>query len=134
MSSRKKIRLLVVDEQPSFCDTLEDYADMCRHEIDLTCKFVETEEEFEKLVASWCPSIVLVDVHAPQADCFKLIENCHKQALPVITTSDRLSADIEGSTLSRGASAYIAKGEAPEEIEMLLHQIECISLDLRSRH
>lgn len=133
MHQKKKIRLLVIDDQSGFYQALEDYADMCSHEVDLTCKLVETEEELDKLLASWIPSVVLLDVHA-HADCFKVMEHCQKQALPVIATSWRQSAEIEDSALSRGATAYVRKGDAPEDIEEIVQQIEVISLDLQSTH
>jgi DNA-binding response OmpR family regulator len=131
---KKRVRLLVVDDHNEFYDLIREYAEICEHQFDLVCEFADSSEKVSALMKAWLPSVMLVDAHTSEADCFALLEACKRESVPVIVTSDHQNEEIEGSILSRGANGYVTKTDSPEEIESLLHRLQSVSTEFASRH
>ena len=73
----KKKRLIVVDDEPTFCNYVADCADLLGYEV---TKLVDPRD-FEKLLEGINPDAVVVDMVMPHRDGFDLLE--------ALTASDR---------------------------------------------
>lgn len=124
MSDKKHVRLLVVDDQRSFFEAIAEQAELCRHQLDIVCRYANSMEDVEDVLDEWQPSVTLVNAHNMEVDCFEVLSRCKEGEVPVIVTSDHCSQEIEDASRSLGATGYVTKSEAPEDVEGLLHQIE----------
>lgn len=131
---KKKVRLLVVDDQPEYFEFIQEFSEICSHVYDIVCTYADTGEKAFELIRTWEPSIVLVDVHTANLDCFEFLDRCKRGAQPVIAVSNEQSKEIERSVLAKGATAYLPKTENPDEMESLLQEIISFSDELPEAH
>jgi len=127
MELKNLVRLLVVDEEPNYFAQLREYAELCRHEFQIECKFADSKERLEEVIKQWSPSVVILDLYAIGIPCFEVLEGCRGRSIPVIATCPAYSHEIEHSALSHGAVAYRPKSDDPEELEQTLHLVANVS-------
>ena len=127
MSMRKKVRLLVVDEQNKFCDLVREIAELSSHLYDITCEFTESGERALELVKKWDPSVILVDAHLHDVNSCDLVKDCRDARAPVVVTSEEKSVAIEEAARGWGASGYVTKSESMEDVERLVLELADIA-------
>jgi two-component system, NtrC family, response regulator AtoC len=130
---RKKVKLLIIDEQPWYGDVLKEHAEMC-HDYDISCEVATTHEDVERLIRTWTPSVVMVDVHHTEIDSLDLIRKWEGGLHSVVAVSRERSKEIETSALSRGADAYVTKTENPDELQVLIERIAMLAPFLPELH
>ncbi len=126
---RKKIRLLVVDDHDEFCNSLKECVELCRHQFEIECEFVDSASRAAQLLHEWAPSVVLVDTHLSSAEGLRVIEGCRELSIPVVATSTSTDPLMEESVMSHGAIGHVIKSEDPEEIEHLLTVLADVAED-----
>ena len=126
---RKKIRLLVVDDQLDFCDSLKECVELCRHQFEIECEFVDSALRAAQLLHEWSPSVVLVDTHLSSIEGLRVIDGCRELSIPVVATSSSADPMMEENVMSRGAIGHIVKSEDPEEMEHLLSVLADVAED-----
>lgn len=132
-TDKKTIKLLIVDDQPNFCSLLAEQAELWDYHCDISCQFASTGEEAKKLMQSWHPSVVLLDLHAAE-ESLELIRNWTGGISSVIATSSTCSKEIEETALAHGADAYVPKSENPDEIQHLMERIVNLAPTLAEVH
>lgn len=131
---RPSVRLLIMDEQRDFYDAVRDYADVVGHEYDVQCEFASSELQVEQLMRDFVPSVIIVDMHVPELDVIKILNQSKRGMTPVLATSDSHSEHLEVSAKSLGAMYYVDKGTAPEELENLFSQLASFSTKIDCSH
>ena len=113
----KKLRLLLVDDQRMFAESLKIYLTNYAAEVEIigicsdgkeACEFVEKNE----------PDIILMDVHMPVMDGVEAvakIKSAH-QAVKIIMLSTYDEDESVRSALINGASGYLLKDISPTEL------------------
>lgn len=134
MSAKKRVRLLVVDEQISFFDLLNEQAELSEAGADFACAYTTSGQEAFGLIKSWSPSVVLLNAHIPDASTYELIERCNERQIQVIVTSDIASSAIEKSAKDWGADAFLVKSEDPDDLEHLIAEISCRAPIISAHH
>jgi len=131
---RKQLKLLVINDDALSRELLLEHMEMAKHEFEIEYRFAESDDEASLCMRDWSPSVVLVDAYSAVVDCFTFIDQWKEGSSSIVVTSDEPSQAIAASALSRGASAYVARGEGPEEIEFLLQQIAALAPLVRLHH
>ena len=119
----KKVRLLVVDDQAEFCDLVQEIVDVSRHIFDITCQITSSGEKAMELMKSWEPSVVLLDAHLSDSNCFEILEDCKHSSATIVVTSTEMSHEIEEAARKGGASGYVCKSNNLEDVERLVHDV-----------
>ena len=127
MEIRKKVRLLVVDEQEGFCEMVQQIADLAEHAYEISCQFTNCEERARELVREWDPSVILVDAHLSEIDSGEFVRGCKELRAPVVVTSQERSVSIEHSARLWGASGYFTKSDCEETVEKLVLELATIA-------
>ena len=123
MYERKQIRLLVIDEQAGYYQSLNSWAEMCAHEYPVVCKHIKSDEGVSKVISEWGPSVVLIDAYLQDGDPFKFVDRCRAEPFQVIVMSNEHSQAIEDSARDHGAAGYLTKSEDPDDLEKLLSEL-----------
>ncbi len=134
MKYKKTVKLLVVDEQPGYCELIREHAEICSHQIDIICEYVTSGREAIEKIAEWKPSVILLDAHLQDINSFEVLESCREGRATVVVASDHCSRAIMDSARERGASGYVTKSENPEEIEALLVELATVSAPVELDH
>lgn len=134
VQTRKTIKLLVVDEQSGYCDLIREHAEICSHNIDILCECVNSGKEAIAKIASWKPSVILLDAHLKDVNSFEVLDSCREGRATVVVASDFCSREIMDSARDHGASGYVTKSESPEEIEALLFELATVSAPIEFEH
>lgn len=130
MELAKRVRLLVVDDQPEYFSQLAECAELCAYSFRIECRYADSEQAMTDLLTNWRPTVVVLDVHASFAPGFELLNRLQGKAIPVVVTSSNHSKEIERSVMERGAAAYLQKSDDPEEIERALYTLAGYSFNL----
>lgn len=131
---RPSVRLLIMDEHREFYDAVRDYADVVDHEYDVKCEFASSETQLEKLMRDFVPSVIIVDMHVPELDVVRILNQSKSGLTPVLATSDSHSEHLESSARSLGAMQYVDKGTGPDELEQLFTQLANYSTKFDCSH
>ena len=123
MKLERKVKLLVVDDQPEYFSQLSEYVDMCSHQYQFECRFADSRKSVGELLQHWHPTIVVLDAHACSVPCFELLEQLRLESIPVIVTSSSPSREIERTMLQRGATAYLPKTDDPDDLELVVNSL-----------
>ena len=131
---KKRVRLLVVDDNVSFTETIKEMAEASPPDYELTVRFADNESEVLSVMKEWDPSVIILDAHTSALNSLEALEHYMAEIVPVIVVSDTPSREIEASSLSRGAVGYLTKGESVEELELLLSNLGNVSIDFEVHH
>lgn len=134
VENRKTIKLLVVDEQAGYCDLIREHAEICSHQVEILCECVNSGREALERIANWRPSVILLDAHLHDMNCFDVLESCREGRATVVVSSDHCSKEIMDSARDHGASGYITKSESPDQIEALLFELASVSAPVEVEH
>lgn len=130
-----QVRLLVIDESPWYYGVLEQHAEMCEHEFRIECSYAESSAKALDLVATWNPSVVLIDAHLCESNVFSLLAELVQQAVAgIVMTSDASSVEIEKSALEYGADGYMPKVSDPDDLDHVLRYLTSLSTVLPHEH
>lgn len=134
MSNTKRVKLLVIDEQVTYCDLIKEHVDICSHQFDIVCECVNSGTEALEKIAEWEPSVILLDAHLQDVNSFAVLDACRYGRATVVVSSDTCSSSIENSARAHGASGYVTKSESPEQIEALLYELATVSSPMMMKH
>lgn len=133
-SGRRKIRLLLVDEQDGFFELLRRSADIWNERFEFECQQVESASDAIHELAAFQPSIVLCDVHMDGMSCMQFVEQIAQRRIPVVVTASEQFHDLRGELRRRGAVDCIAKSEDPDAIALLLEELAEVAEDFELAH
>ncbi len=131
---RKAVRLLVIMDDLSSQQQLEEQVSLIEHQYSITYKYAKSSAEVSELMREWGPSVVLVDAFCRSVNCFEFVEQWREGVSSIVVTSEAPSQSIAESAMLQGASAYIVRGEDLEDVEFLLEQIVALAPQVESLH
>lgn len=116
------LRVLVVDDHPAFRRALTSALKMV--------KDIEVAGEAAGGVAATrqavevAPDLVLMDLSMPDLDGIEAMREIHKQSpdLPVVILTAHADPGVEREAREAGASGFLAKGTALEDLVIVLHE------------
>lgn len=119
----KKIKILVIDDEPNIVQTLKDRLEMNEYEVVTACNGREGMQQAEKER----PDVVLLDVIMPVMDGHEMLEALRRQSwgqeMSVIMLTARSQTQDIVRANSCGIDDYIVK---PFDLSELLEKIESI--------
>jgi len=133
-SKKKKVKVLIADNQPQFYEQIKEFADVMEDEIELTCEYADSARRTVELISSFEPSVILLDVYMPDMSGFDMLEKCKQGLAPIVVTSNNQSEDIRETALEKGASAFIPKSQNPDDIEGLFYLLADLSEYTGQKH
>jgi len=116
-------RVLIVDDHPIVRQGLRRMIDP---EPDLTvCGEAQSEREARAAIRDLDPDVVIVDISLSQGDGLELVRDVHAQRpeLPMLVLSMHDEAIYAGRLLAAGASGYIMKHAASEQLLVALRRV-----------
>jgi DNA-binding NarL/FixJ family response regulator len=116
-------RVLIVDDHPIVRQGLRR---MIEAEADLVvCGEVQTEREARAAIRALAPDVVIVDISLAQGDGLELVRDVHAQQpeLPMLVLSMHDELIFGERLLAAGASGYIMKQAASEQLLVALRQV-----------
>jgi DNA-binding NarL/FixJ family response regulator len=116
-------RVLIVDDHPIVRQGLRRMIDP---EPDLAvCGEAQSEREARTAIRDLAPDVVIVDLSLSQGDGFDLVRDVHAQRpeLPLLVLSMHDEAIYAGRLLAAGASGYIMKQAASEQLLIALRRV-----------
>lgn len=121
--SGEQRRVLIVDDHPIVRQGLRRMIDP---EPDLTvCGEAQTEREARTAIRDLDPDVVIVDISLAQGDGLELVRDVHAQRpkLPMLVLSMHDEAIYAGRLLAAGASGYIMKQAASDQLLAALRRV-----------
>lgn len=116
-------RVLIVDDHPIVRQGLRRMIDP---ELDLTvCGEAQSEREARTAIRELDPDVVIVDISLAQGDGLELVRDVHAQRpdLPMLVLSMHDEAIYAGRLLAAGASGYIMKQAASDQLLVALRRV-----------
>jgi len=116
-------RVLIVDDHPIVRQGLRR---MIEREADLTvCGEAQTEREARAAIRELIPDVVIVDISLAQGDGLELVRDIHAQKpdLPMLVLSMHDETIYAGRLLAAGASGYIMKQAASEQLLVAVRRV-----------
>lgn len=116
------LRILVVDDHPAFRRALTSALRLVR-DIEVAAEAGGGVEAAERAAAA-DPDIVLMDLSMPDLDGIEAMRRIHetKPDLPVVILTAHADPGVEKEAREAGASGFLAKGIALEELVIVLHE------------
>jgi DNA-binding NarL/FixJ family response regulator len=115
MTEQKK-RVIIVDDHPLFRDRLSQ---LINHELDMeVCGESETAEQAIRLIRLLTPALVIVDITLKGSSGLELIKGIRALSIgiPVLVLSMHEESLYAERTLRAGATGYITKNQAADEV------------------
>ncbi len=116
-------RVLIVDDHPIVREGLRRMIDS---ESDLlVCGEAQSEREARAAIRELAPDVVIVDISLAQGDGLELVRDVHAQRpeLPMLVLSMHDETLYAGRLLAAGASGYIMKQAASEQLLVALRRV-----------
>ncbi|HYG72409.1 MAG TPA: response regulator transcription factor [Actinomycetota bacterium] len=116
------MRILVVDDHPAFRRAVTSALNLV-HEIEVVGEAAGGDEGARAAVASDA-DLVLMDLSMPDVDGIEAMRRIHarKPSLPVVILTAHADPGVEREARSAGASGFLAKGTALEDLVVVLHE------------
>jgi DNA-binding NarL/FixJ family response regulator len=116
------LRVLVVDDHPAFRRALTSALRMVK-DIEVTDEAGGGVEATKRAVDG-DPDLVLMDLSMPDLDGIEAMRRIHeaKPDLPVVILTAHADPGVEKEAREAGASGFLAKGTALEELVIVLHE------------
>jgi DNA-binding NarL/FixJ family response regulator len=134
MLGKKKVKLLVVDDHNSYCDLIEQSADIWNNDYEVECSFADCASDAFERIIDFTPNIIMVDAYLHDMNYLDFIDQCREGTASLVVTSSSQSPSIERSVIEHGARAYIAKTDDPDEIEDVLQQLALYASEIEATH
>jgi len=117
-----KLRVLVVDDHPAFRRALTSALNMIKG-IEVTGEAAGGEEATERARQD-DPDLILMDLSMPDVDGIEAMRKIHREKpdLPVVILTAHADPGVEKEAREAGASGFLAKGTALEDIVIVLHE------------
>jgi DNA-binding NarL/FixJ family response regulator len=115
MTEQKK-RVIIVDDHPLFRDRLSQ---LINHELDMeVCGESETAEQAIRLIRLLTPELVIVDITLKGSSGLGLIKGIRALSIgiPILVLSMHEESLYAERTLRAGATGYITKNQAADEV------------------
>ena len=122
MSEEKK-RVIIVDDHPLFRDRLSQ---LINHELDMeVCGESETAEQAIQLIRRLTPDLVIVDITLKGSSGLELIKGIRALSIgiPVLILSMHEESLYAERALRAGASGYITKNQAADEVLAAIRRV-----------
>jgi len=121
MKNRKKIKVLVVDDEAIIRESLHDWLSDSGHQV------VMAEDGFQALeiVEQERPSIAIVDLIMPGMDGIELLKRAKEiyPGIEVIVITAYASIPTAIAAIKEGAYDYVEKPFSPERVELLINKL-----------
>ena len=116
------LRVLVVDDHPAFRRALTSALNMIKG-IEVTGEAAGGEEATERARQD-DPDLILMDLSMPDVDGIEAMKKIHREKpdLPVVILTAHADPGVEKEAREAGASGFLAKGTALEDIVIVLHE------------
>ncbi|HSJ50459.1 MAG TPA: response regulator transcription factor [Actinomycetota bacterium] len=116
------MRILVVDDHPAFRRALTSALRLVK-DIEVAAEAGGGVEAAERAVQG-NPDLVLMDLSMPDLDGIEAMRRIHetKPDLPVVILTAHADSGVEREALEAGASGFLAKGTALEELVVVLQE------------
>ena len=116
------LRILVVDDHPAFRRALTSALNMFK-DIEVAGEAGGGVEAADRAVGEE-PDLVLMDLSMPDLDGIEAMRRIHvsKPELPIVILTAHADPGVEKEARSAGASGFLAKGTALEDIVIVLHE------------
>jgi two-component system, NarL family, invasion response regulator UvrY len=116
------LRVLVVDDHPAFRRALTSALNMIKG-IEVAGEAAGGEEATER-ARSDDPDLILMDLSMPDVDGIEAMRKIHREQpdLPVVILTAHADPGVEKEAREAGASGFLAKGTALEDIVIVLHE------------
>jgi DNA-binding NarL/FixJ family response regulator len=113
---------LVVDDHPAFRRALTSALKMVR-DIEVAGEAAGGKEATERAREDE-PDLVIMDLSMPDLDGIEAMRQIHRERpdLPVVILTAHADPGVEKEALEAGASGFLAKGTALEDIVIVLHE------------
>jgi DNA-binding NarL/FixJ family response regulator len=130
---RKQVKLLVVDDHSEHFAQVQEVAAMYHADFAFECRLASNSKEALEVTAEWHPSVVLVDLHLI-ASALDTLKQIAEQGPVVVATSETQIPELPQKVSQYGASGYLVKSEALEDVEALLSYVAAIAPDVPTAH
>jgi CheY-like chemotaxis protein len=124
--ARKEVKLLVVDDYSDHFEQIRAFADMYSSQFVIECKLAQDEQQAHEVMASWNPSVVLVDVHLV-SDALNLIQEISHKGASVIAVSEARIPQLAETAQSYGAVGCLTKSDNPDDVEHLMGYVASLA-------
>jgi DNA-binding NarL/FixJ family response regulator len=116
------VRVLVVDDHPAFRRALTSALNMITG-IEVAGEAAGGQEATERARED-DPDLVLMDLSMPEVDGIEAMRKIHREKpdLPVVILTAHADPGVEKEAREAGASGFLAKGTALEDIVIVLHE------------
>lgn len=116
------LRVLVVDDHPAFRRALTSALNMIKG-IEVTGEAAGGQEATERARQD-DPDLILMDLSMPDVDGIEAMKKIHREKpdLPVVILTAHADPGVEKEAREAGASGFLAKGTALEDIVIVLHE------------
>ncbi|MBX3001868.1 MAG: response regulator transcription factor [Caldilineaceae bacterium] len=123
MDIDEQISIVIADDSNEFRTILRLFLESTR--AILVIGEARDGEEALSLTQALEPDILLLDLRMPKLDGFQVLDQLQTiDASPeVIVLTSHVDLYYERQVLSRGASRYISKGGAPEQLIQIIHEV-----------
>ena len=115
--SKKKLNILLVDDQALFAESLRTYLNNYAEDMNVT-GIASNGREAVKMADEYHPDIILMDIRMPEMDgveAVKVIRPRHPE-MKIIMLSTYHEDELVRSALLAGASGYLLKDISPTEL------------------
>ena len=133
VSTRKEIKILVVDDPSEHFESLRNVAEMYNPAYSVELRLVSSSQEAVEVTSSWKPSVVLLDLHVV-SEALQLVQQLSDVGSSVLATSEVSMPGMFEKVTEYGAVGYQPKSENLEDLESLLGYIASIATPLPSSH
>jgi DNA-binding response OmpR family regulator len=121
MQDKKKIRILVIDDDSNFRDMLRIHLSSAGYEVQVT----EDAVDGGKALLAQPPDLIISDLNMPYMDGFELLALLQAEketaSIPVILLSGRSDGDTMAKAVDLGAADFLTK---PVTHQQLIDSIE----------
>lgn len=116
------LRVLVVDDHPAFRRALTSALNMIKG-IEVAGEAAGGQEATERARQD-DPDLILMDLSMPDVDGIEAMRKIHREKpdLPVVILTAHADPGVEKEAREAGASGFLAKGTALEDIVIVLHE------------
>ena len=121
--TRKKIKLLLVNDNEELIKAFDDNSELINHLYDFELKHVKEYNESLKGMNEWCPNTVIINLNSLEIDIFNLLERWKDGIATVHLLGETYSPRLEQIFKSLGANEYFVSNENFDEIYKILEII-----------
>jgi DNA-binding NarL/FixJ family response regulator len=123
MDSDNQISIVIADDSHEFRSILRLFLESTRG-ISVIGEARDGEEALS-LTQTLEPDILLLDLRMPRMDGFEVLDHLQKvdSSPDVIVLTSHVDLYYEKQVLSRGASRYISKGGAPDQLIQIIQEV-----------